>query len=412
MSGSNLLFILSGSIACAKACDAISLLVQAGHRVRVVATVPALRFVGATTLEGLTGSAVLSDMFAPGTALEHIELTRWADAVVLCPATANTINRLAAGLADDLAGALFLAHDRTKPWLVVPAMNPAMWAHPATQSSARRLSEWGVRVLPVASGRTACGEEGEGRMIEPGRIALEVERAVARPARRLRVLITSGGTVEPIDRVRVLGNTSTGATGAGLARHFARCGHDVLLLRARTAVPTADGLREETFGTFEELDAALTRILAGEEFDAVIHAAAVGDFSIAAVEIGGVAPVAGAAKIPSDAAPVLRLRPNPKLLDTLRARSRNPRVALVAFKLTHGAAPADAAAAVAPLFARAGVDFVVHNDLAVRIDAEDFPASVWRRDAAGPVPCPTRHALAATLERLLAAGPGAGAGST
>src|SRR5687768_14401569 len=132
MSGSNLLIIFTGSIAAYKGCDVVSRLVHRGHRVRCVATASALKFVGAATLEGLTGSPVLSDAFAPGSALEHINLTRWADAVLVCPATANTLNRFAAGLADDLAGALFLAHDRAKPWLVAPAMNPAMWSHPAT----------------------------------------------------------------------------------------------------------------------------------------------------------------------------------------------------------------------------------------------------------------------------------------
>src|ERR1700689_3067871 len=133
MSGSRIVFIVTGSIAAYKACDAVSRLVQRGPRVRAVATGAALRFVGTATLEGLTGEPVLTDLFQPGAALEHINLTRWADLVVVCPATAHTLNRFAAGLADDLAGALFLAHDRTKPFLVAPAMNPAMWSHPATQ---------------------------------------------------------------------------------------------------------------------------------------------------------------------------------------------------------------------------------------------------------------------------------------
>ncbi len=132
MSRSNILFVLSGSIACYKACDAISRLVQRGHRVRTVATPAALRFVGASTLEGLTGEKVATDVFEPGAALDHIALARWADLAIVCPATANTLNRMAAGLADDLAGALLLAFERNKPLLVAPAMNPLMWSHPAT----------------------------------------------------------------------------------------------------------------------------------------------------------------------------------------------------------------------------------------------------------------------------------------
>src|SRR6185312_10738773 len=198
MPGSNIVFVLTGSIAGYKACEVISRLVQQGHRIRVVATESALRFVGEATLEGLTGKRVLTDLWTPGAALDHIELTRWADLVVVCPATANTLNRFAAGLADDLAGALFLAHDRTKPFLIAPAMNPEMWSHPATVASVTRLRDWDVEFLPVGEGRTACGEIGEGRLAEPTEIVAAIAARLDRPERRLRVLVTSGGTAEPI----------------------------------------------------------------------------------------------------------------------------------------------------------------------------------------------------------------------
>ena len=401
MSGSNLLFVFTGSIAGFKACEAVSQLVQRGHRVRAVATAAALRFIGPATLEGLTGSPVPTDMFAPGAALDHINLTRWADLVIVCPATANTINRFAAGLADDLAGALFLAHDRTKPFLIAPAMNPAMWSHPATVAAVGKLRGWGVRFLPVGEGRTACGEIGAGRLAEPAGIVQAVEAALARPARRLRVLVTSGGTAEPIDGVRVLTNTSAGHTGAGLAAHLARCGHEVVLLRARTAVAADPGVREELFSSFADLDAALTRLLADQHFDAIIHAAAVGDFGIEAVETDAGARPPGDAKLESDSGPVrLQLRPQPKLIDTLRARSRNPQLVVVAFKLTAGAGSAGARAAVSSLLARSGADFVVHNDLAARGAGDDFPATIHPSDGV-PVPCATRSELAVRLEEQL-----------
>ena len=212
MSGSKIVFVLTGSIAAYKACDALSRLVQLGHRVRTVATPSALKFVGAATLEGLSGERVLSDLFEPGSALEHIDLGRWADAVVVCPATANTINRFAAGLSDDLPGALFLAHDRSKPFLVAPAMNPAMWSHPATRESVCRLAGWGVRFIAVGSGRTACGELGDGRLAEPADIVAAVEAALPGP-RPPAVLVTSGGTAEPMDGVRVITNLSTAGPG-------------------------------------------------------------------------------------------------------------------------------------------------------------------------------------------------------
>jgi len=403
MSRSNILFIFTGSIAAYKACDVVSQLVQRGHAVRGVATASALKFIGPATLEGLTGSSVLTDLFENGRALDHIALTRWADLVIVCPATANTINRLAAGLADDLTGALFLAHDRTKPWLIAPAMNPAMWAHPATGEAVGRLRSWGVRFIDVGEGRTACGETGEGRLAEPAAVLAAIEGALARPKRKLRVLVTAGGTAEPVDGVRVLTNTSTGATGAGIATQLARTGHEVVLLRARGAMAAAAGgpCREETFVTFAELDAALRRLLGTGRFDAVIHAAAVSDYGVdSIISADGVVPAGVSGKIESGRAPLLRLHPHPKLVDGLRGLSPRP-LTVVAFKLTHGADAAQAEAAVRQLFAHSGADYVVHNDLAVRTDAQTFPSTIYRLDGALVVHCADRSTLSAALEPLL-----------
>ena len=401
MSGSNIAFVLTGSVAAYKACDAISRLVQLGHRVRAVATEPALRFVGTATLEGLTGQKVLTDLFEPGSALEHIQVSRWADAIVVCPATANTLNRFAAGLADNLAGAIFLAHDRAKPFLVAPAMNPAMWSHPATRESVTRLGRWGVRFIAVGEGRTACGEVGEGRMAEPAEIVAAIEASLARPTRRLRVLVTSGGTSEPIDGVRVITNSSTGSTGAAIADRLARQGHDVVLLRARGSAEAPTVNREETFLSFSDLDTALTRVLAAEPFDAVVHCAAVSDFSVANVEVGGVGQPPSAGKIDSAAAPVVRLRPNPKLVDGLRSRCRNASLKLVAFKLTHGEGRDARLRAVESLFAHSGADVVVHNDMAEREGPEAFPSTIHISSNGAAIRCATRSEMAAELERIL-----------
>jgi len=400
MSGSRLVVICTGSIAAYKACEVVSRLVQAGHAVRVVTTEAAQRFVGAATWEGLTGAAARSGLFDPGAALDHINLNRWADAVVICPATANTLNRLAAGLADDLPGAMFLARDPATPWLAAPAMNPAMWSHPATRAAVDRLGGWGVRFVPVGEGRTACGETGEGRMAEPAAVVAAVEAAVARPARRLRVLVTSGGTAEPIDGVRVLTNTSTGGTGAGVADHLARHGHEVTLLRARHARRPEAPCREEVFDSFDDLDAALARLLGTGRFDAVIHAAAVSDFGVVSGPARRKVQLSRTAKIDSSVPPLLRLRPHPKLVDGLRARSPGP-LRVVAFKLTRGATAPDAAAAVQRLFARARPDLVVHNDLARRGEGDMFPADLYRPDGTVAAHCATRPELAAELERRL-----------
>lgn len=180
MSHSKVLFLLSGSIACYKACGVISKLVQTGVEVQTVATPAALHFIGPATLEGLSGRKVFSDMWEEGRALDHINCARQADLAILCPATANTLNRLAAGLADDLTGSLFLAweHGR-KPWFAAPAMNTHMWQHPATQTSVTRLQSWGVRVIPPAEGPLACGETGAGRLAEPEAITAAVLAALA-----------------------------------------------------------------------------------------------------------------------------------------------------------------------------------------------------------------------------------------
>ena len=179
MSRVNVLFFLTGSIACYKACTALSRLGQAGLAVQTVATPAALKFIGPATLEALTGRPVVSDMWEPGRALDHIDLARQADLAIVCPATANTINRLAAGMADDLTGSLFLAWEReSKPWWIAPAMNTYMWQHPATQGSVEKLKSWGVRVVEPEAGLLACGDTGAGRLADHEKNAAEIIKTV------------------------------------------------------------------------------------------------------------------------------------------------------------------------------------------------------------------------------------------
>lgn len=171
----NILFALSGSIACYKACPVLSRLVQDGHTLQCVATDSALQFIGPATLEGLSGRPLLTDTFAPGRWMEHIELNRWADLTLLCPATANRLNKMASGVADDLLGNLWLTHDFRKPFLVAPAMNTRMWTHPITQHSLEKLTQLGLIVLAPSSGNLACGDIGEGRLMEPEAILTALE---------------------------------------------------------------------------------------------------------------------------------------------------------------------------------------------------------------------------------------------
>ena len=174
-----LLFQLTGSIACFKACELVSRLAKRGIAVQTVASAGALRFVGTSTLEGLTGRAPFTDLHEAGRTMDHIRLARWADVALLCPATANSMNRLAAGLADDAIGALFLAWEPAKkPYLVAPAMNATMWEHPATRDARERLARFGARILPVGDGRLACGEQGEGRLLEVDELEKHVLQAL------------------------------------------------------------------------------------------------------------------------------------------------------------------------------------------------------------------------------------------
>jgi phosphopantothenoylcysteine synthetase/decarboxylase len=228
---------------------------------------------------------------------------------------------------------------------------------------------------------------------------------MAKPARKLRVLITSGGTTEPVDGVRVLTNTSTGSTGALIADTLARAGHDVVLLRSQSSVQPEESCDQETFLSFADLEAVLEKRFRGESFDAVIHAAAVSDFSVEAIEAGGTSFKPGEGKIPSGAAAILKLRKNPKLLDSLRKHSRNPAVRVVAFKLTRGATAASAASAVKAILSTGAADFVVHNDLARRGRDGAFPAEIWRANGTIAERCADRASLATALERLLVAAP-------
>lgn len=174
MKKNKILFQMTGSIACYKACIVISKLVQNGFHVQTICSENALKFIGKSTLEGLTRRPVYVDTFEEKLALEHIEITKWLDLAIICPATANILNKLASGIADDYISTTFLAFDFSKPYLIAPAMNKNMLGHPATQKSIKTLKSWGVKILQTASGFLACGDEGQGRLLEPEIIYREI----------------------------------------------------------------------------------------------------------------------------------------------------------------------------------------------------------------------------------------------
>lgn len=384
-----ILFQLTGSIAAYKACQVISKLAQQGHHVQVVASKAALEFVGEPTLEGLSGRAVVSDLWEAGRAMDHIHLVRWADLIVLAPASANTVNKLAQGVGDDLITTMALAHDFTKPFLIAPAMNTAMYAHPTTQASLRKLTEIGYQVLKTGAGNLACGEQGSGRLLEPPEILAEVEKHLkldpSSPARKtapigkaLRVLITAGGTEVPIDTVRSITNTSSGRTGARIARQLTDLGHEVTLLTAKGADVVAFDGRIERYVTVDDLQAGLQRLLGGSAYDVVIHAAAVSDFQVVSIEQGEslIQSSEPISKLRSDNGLTLKLKPGPKLIRHLREWSINPKVKIVGFKLTSTPSAEERAAAVGKVFANPGVGLVVHNDQNEIKDSQ-HPFRVW-----------------------------------
>jgi phosphopantothenoylcysteine decarboxylase/phosphopantothenate--cysteine ligase len=171
----NILFALTGSISCYKACDLISQLVKSNYTVRTIASKSALKFIGEATLEGFTSHKVYTDSFEPGDMMSHIDLARWADIFVICPASAHTINNLAYGTLGGLIGELYLANDFLKPVVIAPSMNSRMLAHPATQRALRTLSQDGAIVLETESGPLACGEAGYGRLLPTSQILTRIQ---------------------------------------------------------------------------------------------------------------------------------------------------------------------------------------------------------------------------------------------
>lgn len=266
---------VSGGIAAYKTAALLRLFTEAGHDVRVVPTRAALEFVGRATWEALSGHPVTVGVFDDVPAVEHISLGQTADLVVVAPATADLLARAATGQADDLLTAALLV--ARCPVLLVPAMHTEMWQHPATQANVATLRERGVQVLDPASGRLTGADSGPGRMPEPADIAAAALALVGpRDLAGRRVVISAGGTREPVDPVRYLGNRSTGRQGVALARAAARRGADVVLVAANVAVPLPAGVTVRVVETAADLGGVVRA--EGKDADVIVMAAAVADF--------------------------------------------------------------------------------------------------------------------------------------
>ena len=232
----------TGGIAAYKACDLVSKLKKQGAQVRVVLTKHAAQFVPPLTFETLSGNPALMDTFAPRSEMEHIALSKWADAFVIAPATANCLAKLANGIADDLLSTTALA--MTAPLLIAPAMNANMWRHPATRQNMQTLLARGAHVVGPDSGHLACGDEDVGRMSDPAQI-VEAVRQMLCPKRDFegkRVLVTAGPTVERIDPVRYITNRSTGKMGYAIAEAASARGAETVLISGPVHLPAPAGV--------------------------------------------------------------------------------------------------------------------------------------------------------------------------
>ncbi|NOR20801.1 MAG: bifunctional phosphopantothenoylcysteine decarboxylase/phosphopantothenate--cysteine ligase CoaBC [Xanthomonadales bacterium] len=398
----NILLLMSGSIACVKASSLISEWTKLGSRVRVVCTRAVSEFVGHASLQGLGAELVFDNVFTPGQEMEHISLGKWADIIIAAPATSNLINKLAAGIADDAVSTVWqAAFGQGKPMLIVPAMNTRMWCYPATRESIVKLKQWGIHVLPVAKGELACGEHGEGRMLEPAEILQTVERLLSFDSQIAgkRILITAGGTRERIDSVRYIGNMSSGRTASLLADELTAAGHELTWLGAENAIRPDSVSKLVTYYSFADLEAHLRSLLASGDYDVVIHAAAVSDFSVASLESDDGNMLQQQGKLSSDSDLFLRLTPNPKLLNQLKNWSANPDLKVIGFKLTDTDDIQQRIAAVKKQFDHSEVDAVVHNDLSdigEKTHSFNFYASEQK-----PVHCEDGKILARTINKLV-----------
>ena len=410
MASTHILLMVTGGIAAYKTCLLSRLLKQAGFSVKVAMTEAATRFVTPMTFQVLTGHPVATDLWGEGQseALDHIEYARWADLVVIAPATANCLAKAAAGIADDMVTTLLLAHDG--PVLMAPAMNDKMWLHPATQANRALLAERGVAFVGPGEGFLACHVSEVGRMSEPEEIlaaireitddlaTVPIEAAAAEPGfwRGKSVVVTAGPTCEAIDPVRYVANRSSGVFGYALAAAAVAAGARVTLVSGPTALPVPRGLEE------------LRRVESGREMaDAVAESLAAGaDWLFMAAAVADFRPADEApSKLKKEALGAgwsLAMVRNPDILGEVVPQHRSEALKIVGFALE-----TDDLIERATAKCRAkNMDYVVANDPTApgsgfgaglhQVTLLDREAAVWASESA------PKHALAAELLQRLA----------
>lgn len=402
LSSRRILLIISGGIAAYKSLDLIRRLKEEGAQVRCILTEGGAQFITPLAVASLSGEPVAMTMFAhdEDQRLAHIRLSREADLVVVAPATANTLAKMAHGLADNLASAVLLASD--KPVLIAPAMNSRMWQNPATQANIRTLRERGVLQAGPACGMLACGEEGAGRLAELGDILAAIRAFFDKnaPLAGRRALVTSGPTHEPVDPVRFLGNRSSGKQGHAIAAALRALGADVTLVTGPTGQPAPEGVKTVAIETAREMLAACQACQQEGPVDIAVCAAAVADWR----------PVASAtSKIKKDATgstpPVLTLTENPDILATLSQKGpARPRL-VIGF----AAETDDVLTYAQAKFARKGCDWLLANQVGngLGFACDDNQVTLLKHETDGtlaqdPWPAQSKKEIAATLARHIA----------
>ncbi|MFG6567943.1 bifunctional phosphopantothenoylcysteine decarboxylase/phosphopantothenate--cysteine ligase CoaBC [Sulfitobacter sp. 1A13679] len=350
LSGKHILLIIGGGIAAYKSLDLIRRLRERGAKVTPVLTRAGEEFVTPLSVSALTGVKVFRDLFDLGDEAEmgHIQLSRAADLLVVAPATADLMAKMAQGAANDLASTLLLATDT--PVLLAPAMNVRMWQHPATQRNIATLRGDGIAMVGPNDGDMACGEYGPGRMAEPLEIVAAVEARLGQgPLAGKRILVTSGPTHEPIDPVRYIANRSSGAQGTAIARALAVLGAEVVFVTGPAEVASPEGVEVVPVQTAQEMMQAVEAALPA---DAAVFAAAVADWHVQG---------AGDRKLKKskDGLPSLSFAENPDILKTVSQRGEGRPPLVVGF----AAETDDVLAHATAKRVRKGCDWIVANDV-------------------------------------------------
>ncbi len=381
---------VSGGIAAYKACELLRRLTESGHDVTVVPTDAALHFVGAATWAALSGKPVATDVWTDVHEVPHVRIGQAADLVVVAPATADLLARAAHGRADDLLTNVLLT--ARCPVVFAPAMHTEMWEHVATQANVATLRERGALVLEPAVGRLTGADSGKGRLPEPDEIFAVCEDVLARGAgldlAGRTVVVSAGGTREPIDPVRFLGNRSSGLQGVALARAAAARGAEVTLVAANVSLPDPAGVKVVRVETTEELRDAV--VSAARSADAVVMAAAPADFRPVTVSGSKI-------KKAGDAAPSLELTQTPDILAELSHHRARPGQVVVGFAAETGDDTGSVLDLARAKLARKGCDLLVVNDVAggAVFGASDNQAVILSADGrVRDVPLGSKTALA------------------